>query len=100
MSWFLLEPRDPLMVRDGRPFGLDTDGARSLDFPPCSVTAGALRTRVGFAVGGGHHTSSERVQFVRRIAWRNFEKHAIRNRPIAPRLQDYHWSPNGNQQAI
>lgn len=53
MSWYLLEPRDPLMVRDGRPFGLDTDGARSLDFPPCSVTAGALRTRVGFAVGGG-----------------------------------------------
>ncbi len=46
MSWYTLEPRDPLMVRDGRPFGLDTDGARSLDFPPPSVTAGAVRTRL------------------------------------------------------
>jgi CRISPR-associated protein Cmr3 len=53
MNWYILEPRDPLMVRDGRPFGLDTEGARSLDFPPPSVVAGALRTRIGFAKGDG-----------------------------------------------
>jgi len=51
MSWFTIEPRDPLMVRDGRPFGLDTEGARSQDFPPPSVTAGMVRSRIGFAKG-------------------------------------------------
>lgn len=49
MTWYTAAPRDPLMVRDGRPFGLDTDGARSLDFPPPSVLAGMVRTRIGFA---------------------------------------------------
>jgi CRISPR-associated protein Cmr3 len=52
MSWHVIEPRDPLMVRDGRPFGLDTDGARSLDFPPPSAIAGALRTRIWHRRGG------------------------------------------------
>lgn len=46
MSWWVIEPRDPLMVRDGRPFGLDSDGARSLDFPPPSAVAGTLRSRI------------------------------------------------------
>lgn len=52
MTWHVIEPRDPLMVRDGRPFGLDTDGVRSLDFPPPSVIAGALRTRIWHQRGG------------------------------------------------
>ena len=52
MTWRTFDPHYPLMVRDGRPFGLDTDGARSMSFPPPSVVvAGALRTRVGFAGG-------------------------------------------------
>ncbi len=49
--WFQIDPRDPLMIRDGRPFSTDTDGARSVDFPPPSVLAGALRTCVG-SLGG------------------------------------------------
>jgi CRISPR-associated protein Cmr3 len=51
MTWWTFDPHDPLMVRDGRPFGLDTDGACSMAFPPPSVVAGAMRTRVGFAGG-------------------------------------------------
>lgn len=49
MSWWSIDPLDPLMVRDGRPFSAGASDARSLDFPPPSVTAGALRTRIGFA---------------------------------------------------
>lgn len=52
MSWYVIEPRDPLMVRDGRPFGSEGADAHSLDFPPPSVIAGALRTRVWHAKGG------------------------------------------------
>lgn len=47
MIW-LIEPQDPLLVRDGRPFRA-TPGARarSLAFPFPSTTAGAARTRAG-----------------------------------------------------
>ncbi|HZQ09120.1 MAG TPA: type III-B CRISPR module-associated Cmr3 family protein, partial [Anaerolineae bacterium] len=48
MSVWLIEPRDPLIFRDGRPFN-PTPGARaiSLPFPYPSTLAGAVRTRVG-----------------------------------------------------
>jgi len=46
-----LTPRDPLVARDGRPFG---QGARmkSLDWPYPSVLAGSLRSLLGKAAGG------------------------------------------------
>jgi CRISPR-associated protein Cmr3 len=46
-TW-ILEPRDPLLVRDGRPFGPDP-GARalSLPFPFPSTISGGIRTRAG-----------------------------------------------------
>lgn len=46
----LLEPRDPIIVRDARPFSPDP-GARAvtLDWPPPSTAAGALRSLVGNA---------------------------------------------------
>ena len=50
MTWWTLEPRDPLLVRDARPFSARASVARSMDFPLPSVTAGAFRTRVGFAL--------------------------------------------------
>lgn len=52
-TW-LIEPRDPLIVRDGRPFGADIAGARatSLDFPFPSTTTGGVRTRQGLNKGG------------------------------------------------
>lgn len=48
MSVWLIEPRDPIIFRDGRPFN-PTPGARakSLPFPYPSILAGAVRTRAG-----------------------------------------------------
>lgn len=43
-----LEPRDPVIVRDGRPFSSDPGAqAVSLDWPLPSTLSGALRTRIG-----------------------------------------------------
>ena len=50
MTWWTLLPRDPLLVRDARPFSARASAARSMPFPLPSVVAGALRTRVGFAL--------------------------------------------------
>ena len=54
MRTWVIEPRDPLIVRDGRPFGADIAGARatSLDFPFPSTTTGGVRTRQGLGKGG------------------------------------------------
>jgi len=48
-----LQPRDPLIARDGRPFG-DNSGSRmrSLDWPLPPTVAGSLRTLLGCALGG------------------------------------------------
>ncbi|MBS1791599.1 MAG: type III-B CRISPR module-associated protein Cmr3 [Acidobacteria bacterium] len=69
MKTWIIEPRDPLIVRDGRPFE-NTPGARarSLDFPFPSTTTGVVRTRNGFAKNynfncqSNDHTEIERVQ--------------------------------------
>lgn len=46
MTLWLVEPRDPLMVREGRPFGPDTGApATSLPFPFPSTLAGGVRSR-------------------------------------------------------
>lgn len=45
MKTFLIEPRDPLIVRDGRPIGGDA-AIETLPFPFPSTTAGAVRTRM------------------------------------------------------
>ena len=48
MTLWIIEPLDPLIVRDGRPFNA-TPGARarSLPFPFPSTTTGGVRTRAG-----------------------------------------------------
>ncbi len=48
MTVWLIQPRDPLIFRDGKPFNA-TPGARaqSLPFPYPSTLAGGLRTRAG-----------------------------------------------------
>jgi CRISPR-associated protein Cmr3 len=48
MTIWIMEPRDPLLVRDGRPFG-NGPGTRatSLSFPFPSTIAGGIRTRAG-----------------------------------------------------
>lgn len=49
----LIQPRDPLIARDARPFtALDAGGrARSLDWPFPQTLAGAVRTHIGAALG-------------------------------------------------
>jgi CRISPR-associated protein Cmr3 len=48
MTVWIIEPQDPLLVRDGRPFGANPGvRARSLPFPFPSTTTGAVRTRAG-----------------------------------------------------
>jgi CRISPR-associated protein Cmr3 len=47
MSSYLIEPRDPLIVRDGRPMFAGMPQMRSLDFPLPSTLAGLARTRAG-----------------------------------------------------
>ena len=53
MTLWIIEPRDPLIFRDGRPFGPEP-GARalSLPFPFPSTVAGAIRTRDGLDAKG------------------------------------------------
>lgn len=46
MSLCVIEPRDPILVRDARPFQAGSR-ARSLPFPFPSTIAGAVRTRLG-----------------------------------------------------
>lgn len=48
MNTWIIEPRDPLIARDGRPFSADPGAlATSLPFPFPSTTTGGLRTRAG-----------------------------------------------------
>jgi CRISPR-associated protein Cmr3 len=58
MIW-LIEPVDPLIARDGRPFAA-VPGARakSLPFPPPSVIAGGVRTKAGLGTDGAFDESS------------------------------------------
>lgn len=53
MTVWIIEPHDPLIVRDGKPFG-SNPGARasSLAFPFPSTTTGGLRTRAGLNTNG------------------------------------------------
>ena len=52
MSVWILEPRDPIIFRDGRPFGDPGARAASLSFPFPSTIAGGVRTRAGLDAQG------------------------------------------------
>lgn len=66
---WIIEPRDPLICRDGRPFN-PTPGtrARTLDFPFPSTTTGAVRTQAGLRSDGTF--DSQRIAEVRQLAVR------------------------------
>lgn len=51
LQTWIIEPRDSLIVRDGKPFGADITHATSLDFPFPSTTTGGVRTRAGLTNG-------------------------------------------------
>ena len=52
LQTWIIEPRDSLIVRDGKPFGANITHAVSLDFPFPSTTAGGVRTRAGLDAAG------------------------------------------------
>jgi CRISPR-associated protein Cmr3 len=52
-QYLSISPRDPLIARDGRPFGVGQgQRMRSLSWPYPSVVAGSLRTLLGKQTGG------------------------------------------------
>src|SRR5438132_10498971 len=67
MAIWLIEPHDPLIVRDGRPFGPDPSArAESLSFPFPSTTTGGVRTRAGLKAEGMFDVSQiERVKQIK-----------------------------------
>lgn len=69
MATWIIEPRDPLIARDGRPFGR-IPGARaaSLAFPFPSTITGGVRTRAGLEAGGSF--SPERITALKQVAVR------------------------------
>ncbi len=71
MTLWLIEPRDPLIVRDGRPFG-PNPGARasSLDFPFPGTIAGGVRTRAGVGSTQLDGWNDDLIEAVRKIAIR------------------------------
>ncbi len=71
MTVWIIEPRDPLIVRDGRPFGPDP-GVRavSLAFPFPSTTTGALRTQAGLNEHGIFTQTQAQLADLKKIAVR------------------------------
>lgn len=65
MKTWLIEPRDPLIFRDGRPFSASPGArAKTLSFPlPASIT-GAARTRAGLNANG--HFDKSRITALRK----------------------------------
>lgn len=63
MTTWIIEPHDPLIVRDGRPFG-PNPGARavSLSFPFPSTTTGGVRARAGLNAIGIFDLTSDQVE--------------------------------------
>lgn len=58
MPTWILQPRDPLIARDGRPFGAEPGArARSLPVPPPSMLAGAWRSFRGKGADGAFDTA-------------------------------------------
>ncbi|WP_437677253.1 type III-B CRISPR module-associated Cmr3 family protein [Sorangium sp. So ce131] len=70
MSVWTIEPRDPLVVRDGRPNqGRSESAARA--FPLPSTLAGAVRTRLGLGADGVFaRTSADELAALRAVAVR------------------------------
>jgi CRISPR-associated protein Cmr3 len=73
MTIWLIEPRDPLIVRDGRPFE-PTPGAQaiSLPFPHPSTTTGGARSRAGLDNNGhfAYQPGSKELEELKKLAIR------------------------------
>src|SRR5437660_2687393 len=89
MEIWLIEPHDPLIVRDGKPFG-PNPGARAttLPFPFPSTTTGGIRSRAGMNDDGTFELPSEEAKRKEKI--QNLKKLTVRG-PLLVQL-----SENGN----
>src|SRR5436853_755991 len=68
MTIWILEPRDPLLVRDGRPFGTDPGAqASTLPFPFPSTIAGGIRARAGLNEAGVFKYTKDDVEALNRL---------------------------------
>lgn len=64
----LLRPRDPILLRDGRPFAAEPGArARTLPWPMPQTVAGALRAHVGETLGGGFDWKTDGPKQARRL---------------------------------
>jgi len=67
MATWIIEPHDPLIFRDGRPFGPNPGArAKTLSFPFPSTTTGGVRTRAGL-VNDVFEATDENVRAVKEI---------------------------------
>ena len=68
MTIWIIEPHDPLIVRDGRPFSA-VPGAQavSLSFPFPSTTTGGVRTRAGLNTDGVFVADTKTIEAVKKI---------------------------------
>lgn len=69
MTLWIIEPRDPLIARDGRPFGPDPGArAESLSFPPPSMVVGSLRHKAGLTANG--HFDKASIDHIKSLTMR------------------------------
>lgn len=71
MTIWIIEPRDPLIARDGRPFGPDP-GARAstLPFPMPSVIVGGLRHKAGMDPEGRFDGTPATIERIKQLTLR------------------------------
>lgn len=68
MTIWIIEPHDPLLVRDGRPFSATPSvQAESLPFPFPSTTTGGVRTRAGLNTNGAFVADKKTIDAVKEI---------------------------------
>lgn len=84
MTVWIIEPHDPLIVRDGKPFDLSAGASSvSLPFPFPSTTTGGVRTQAGLNEQGVFSITDEKGE--KTLA--NLKKFAVRG-PLLVQLND------------
>ncbi len=91
MQYYLIEPKDPLVIRSGRPFEeiSDTEAAR---FPPPSTLAGALRNAHARSTGKPLNSTLEDIPIFGPLPVKVTESEALTTADImVPKPADAHY---------